>query len=182
MSPNVKSALEKAAARTSAPARPLAFPGLTLAFFLAMGTVGMSAGVDDLRSASDSALIKVQRAVANEDSEILASVFTEDGAVTVPTGQIIRGRTTIRSMAALMMMTWGGGNLKVTRDTLGLRETTGHEIGRYVFRRSVKDRPDQLWSGGYTVVWEKEAGEWKISRISGLLSPAKAESKKPDKK
>jgi ketosteroid isomerase-like protein len=142
----------------------------------------MTADVDDLRSASDAALTKVQEAVAQEDSETLASVFTENGSITVPSGQTIRGKTTIRSMGALMMMTWGGGDLKVTRDTLGLKETTGHEIGRFVFRRPVKDQKDQIWSGGYTAVWEKEAGVWRISRISGLLSPSKTDSKKPDGK
>lgn len=135
-----------------------------------------------LRSASDSAKIIVQKAVAQEESEPLASVFTEDGSIVVPTGQVIRGRTTIRSMAALMMMTWGGGNLQVTRDTLQVRDSTGHEIGRFVFRRQVANQPDQVWSGSYTVVWQTESGVWRMSRVTGLLDKPHSQTEKPGAK
>ncbi len=142
-------------------------------------SVTAAGSLAQLRTASDSARQIVQQALASEESDPLASVFTEDGSVVVPTGQVIRGRTTIGSMAALMMMTWGGGNLQTTPDSLAVRDSTGYEIGRFVFRRQVKNLPDQVWAGGYTAVWQIEKGAWKISRVTGLLNKPSTQTEKP---
>jgi ketosteroid isomerase-like protein len=152
---------------------------------LALGLVAnVFAGnnTDALRSASDSARSTVQQALIREDAETLASVFSENGSVVVPTGQTIHGRTTIKSMAALMMMTWGGGKLKITRDSLQVKDSTGYEIGRFAFRRAVKDMPDQVWSGGYTAIWGMEEGIWRISRVTGLMNPPHLQTEKPNGK
>ncbi|MEW5796669.1 MAG: DUF4440 domain-containing protein [Candidatus Zixiibacteriota bacterium] len=140
----------------------------------------MADGSTGLRLASDSALGVVQKALETEEAEGLASIFTENGAVVTPTGQTIRGRLTLRTMATLLMMTWGGGKLQISRDSLMARDSTGNEIGRFTFRRTPKDEPEQTWSGSYTIVWEREGGRWKVARAAGLLDQPPGNRRPPD--
>lgn len=140
----------------------------------------MADSMKDLRAASDSARGLVQKAVADENAEALSSIFTENGSVVTPTGQSIKGQLTIKTMAMLMMMTWGGGQLQVDRDSLMVRDSTGYEIGKFSFRRSPKNQPEQRWSGSYTVVWEREKSLWKVSRATGLMNQPGGKPQKID--
>ena len=125
--------------------------------------------IEEIRLASDSARLVVQRAIAEEDGATLASVFTEGGAVISPTGEVLRGRLTLKASAMLLMMTLGGGDLKVTRHNLNLIDSTGYETGGFTFRRTDSDPQEKARVGRYTLIWEKEAGKWKISRAIGIL-------------
>lgn len=130
----------------------------------------VSAGpIEEVRSASDTAKALVQRAIAEEDGAALATVFAEDGVLIAPTGEVLKGRLTLKASAMLLMMTLGGGDLKVTRHTINLIDSTGYETGAFTFRRTGSDKSEKAWVGRYTVIWEKEAGLWKIARAIGIL-------------
>ena len=150
---------------------------LAAAILSAMTPSIMADSIDELRAASDSSRHLVQKAVLEENADALSTIFTENGCVVTPTGQTIRGQLTIRTMATLLMMTWGGGQLQVDRDSLMVRDSTGYEIGRFSFKRSPKNQPEQRWSGSYTVVWERENNFWKISRATGLMNQPRGKSK-----
>jgi ketosteroid isomerase-like protein len=124
---------------------------------------------DDLRSASDSASSVVQRALAEEDGAALASVFTENGALISPTGEVLKGKLTLKASAMLLMMTLGGGDLTLKRHNLNLLDSVGYETGSFTFREDDSEKDDRGWVGRYTVIWEKENGQWKISRAIGIL-------------
>ena len=130
----------------------------------------VSAGpIEEIRNASDTAKAIVQRAIAEEDGAALAIVFAENGAVIAPTGEVLKGRLTLKASAMLLMMTLGGGDLKITRHNLNLIDSTGYETGAFTFRRTGSDKSEKAWVGRYTVIWEKEAGQWKIARAIGIL-------------
>jgi len=128
-----------------------------------------AAALDDLRSASDSARAVVQRALAQEDGAVLSSVFTENGAVISPTGEVLKGRLTLKASAMLLMMTLGGGDLTLKRHNLSLLDSTGYETGSFTFRKADSGKDDRNWVGRYTVIWEKENDQWKISHAIGIL-------------
>lgn len=128
-----------------------------------------AAALDDLRAASDSARAVVQRALVDEDGSVLSSVFTENGAVISPTGEVLKGRLTLKASAMLLMMTLGGGDLTLKRHNLSLLDSTGYETGSFTFRKADSGKDDRNWVGRYTVIWEKENGQWKISRAIGIL-------------
>lgn len=124
--------------------------------------------LEDVTAASDAAHITIRQALAEEDGGLLASVFTDDGAIISPSGQVIRGRLTIRTSATLLFLTMGGGDLKVTRNGINIIDSTAYETGQYTFRRTGNEAEDRAWSGRYTALWRKETGEWRVSRAIGL--------------
>jgi len=141
----------------------------SLALILAaVGPLSATAdGLADLQKASDTAHAVVRRALVEEDGSALASVFTENGAVISPTGQVVRGRTTIRASAILLLLTMGGGEMKISRQDLHLIDSTGYETGLYTFRKAGESK-DRVWTGHYTAIWEKEDSQWKVARAIGL--------------
>lgn len=146
---------------------------LTLTFSAAVlvqfgWTAALAGNLEDVRAASDSAGATIRKAVVDEDGTALASVFTEDGAIISPNGQVIRGRLTIKTSATLLFLTMGGGSLDLVRQGISLIDSTAYETGHYSFRRSDDESTDQTWSGRYTVIWQREVGRWKIDRIIGL--------------
>ncbi|MCX6835178.1 MAG: nuclear transport factor 2 family protein [candidate division Zixibacteria bacterium] len=146
------------------------WPLLTNLLLIAFFAAAVSAGpIEEIRSASDTAKALVQRAIAEEDGAALATVFAEDGVVIAPTGEVLKGRLTLKASAMLLMMTLGGGDLKVTRHNLNLIDSTGYETGAFTFRRTGSDKSEKAWVGRYTVIWEREAGQWKIARAIGIL-------------
>lgn len=128
-----------------------------------------AAALDDLRSASDSARARVERALVEEDGAALSSVFAENGAVISPTGEVLRGKLTLKASAMLLIMTLGGGDLTLKRHNLNLLDSTGIETGSFTFRKADSGKDDRGWVGRYTVIWEKENNQWKISRAIGIL-------------
>ena len=145
--------------------------GVCIGFVLVGLSYGKLAAAvpDDLRSASDSARTVVQRALVEEDGAALSSVFTENGAVISPTGEVLKGKLTLKASAMLLMMTLGGGDLTLKRHNLNLLDSTGYETGSFTFRKADSGKDDRDWVGRYTVVWEKENNQWKISRAIGIL-------------
>ena len=143
---------------------------LTAGIMLAISIGDLNAAVpDDLRIASDSAGVVVRRALSEEDGSELASVFAENGAVISPTGEVLRGKLTLKTSAMLLMMTLGGGDLTLKRHNLNLLDNTGIETGSFTFRKAEAAKDDRGWVGRYTVIWEKENNQWKISRAIGIL-------------
>lgn len=123
--------------------------------------------LEDVTAASDSLRTILASALADEDSDRLASLFTEDGAVITPTGRVVKGRLTLKTSAALLFMTMGGGEIEIKRSSISLIDHTAYETGQFVFRRS-GDKADKTWQGSYTAVWKREAGQWKIAVAMGL--------------
>ena len=132
--------------------------------------IGGSSQADDLADvtvASDSMKTVIRKALTDENGGLLASIFTEDGAVISPDGRVIRGQITLRTSATLLFLTMGGGEIEINRHSLSLIDSTAYETGRFVFKRS-GDETNQIWQGSYTAIWQREAGQWKVARALGL--------------
>ena len=146
---------------------------LSLSFFLALVTGIITGGtsragdLEDVTAASDSIQVVISKALADEDGALLASIFTEDGAVISPDGSVVRGRMTLRASAALLFMTMGSGEIEINRHNISLIDSIAYETGRFVFRRSGDDTKQAL-QGSYTAVWRQEIGTWKIACTIGL--------------
>ena len=67
---------------------------LSLSFFLALaigiitGGPSQAGDLEDVTAASDSIQMVISKALADEDGTLLASIFTEDGAVISPDGRV----------------------------------------------------------------------------------------------
>ena len=138
---------------------------ITLLALLCPLTSVMAQSKDDVIAASDAAARTVVKAVIEEDADLLASVFTENGALIAPDGRRIQGRSTIKASATLLFLTLGGGELKTARLTLSVIDGTAYETGDYVFRKD-KDKP--AIKGKYVVVWKQEENRWKVAVVIGL--------------
>jgi len=150
-----------------------AYKVLSLSFWLVLiigvmtGGTAQAGDLEDVTAASDSMRTVIRQALADEDGGLLASIFTEDGAVISPDGRVVRGRMTLRASATLLFMTLGGGETEINRHSINLIDSTAYETGRFVFRRS-GDETTQVWQGAYTAVWRREAGLWKVACAIGL--------------
>jgi uncharacterized protein (TIGR02246 family) len=142
--------------------------GLALAISIVISGTSQADDLDEVTAASDSLQTVIGRALADEDSDLLASVFTEDGAVISPNGRVVRGRMTLKASAALLFMTMGSGDIEIDRHNLSLIDDTGYETGRFVFKRSGEEANRATFAGSYTAVWQREAGRWKLAVIVGL--------------
>lgn len=139
-----------------------------IGIMMAGQTVLLAGEIEAVTAASDRAQATIQEAVIDKDGASLASVFTENGAVVAPSGQVVRGRITIRASATLLFLTLGGGHLELTRDNLSLIDNTAYETGRYSFRRTGPAQKDRVWTGSYTAIWLVEEDRWRIDRLIGL--------------
>lgn len=140
---------------------------LLIGLVLGLTPVG-AADLTKITAASDKAAARVSKALLEEDAGVLVSIFTEDGAIIAPSGQMIRGRLTIKTSASLLFMTMGGGKLKINRRNISIIDNNAYETGRYTFQQGDEDSPAKAFTGSYTIVWLKEQGEWKVDRLIGL--------------
>ena len=141
--------------------------GLVMAIGVVVGGLSQAGDLDDVTAASDSLQAVVREALAEEDGGLLASIFTEDGAVISPDGRVVRGRLTLRASATLLFMTMGGGEIEIKRSAISLIDSTAYETGRFVFTRT-GDESGDIWRGSYAAIWQREAGRWKVHRAIGL--------------
>lgn len=121
-------------------------------------------------TASDLALKTVRSAIANSDGSAFASVFTSDAKIVTPKGQSVSGRTSIYFAATIILKTYDGFQLSVTRDSVKVVKNTGIEHGSYVLRQAGEKEGDPAvtYTGTYSLTWKKEEGAWKISHAVGM--------------
>lgn len=123
----------------------------------------------DVTAASDSAFATIRTALADESGSKLASIFTSDAAIIMPSGQSVEGRLTIRATATLMLTAFGSGKLTVNRQHISIVDDTPYETGSYSFERPLDgDGKVQRYAGRYTLIWQREDGVWKIHRAIGI--------------
>lgn len=149
------------------PANCTIWLGLLLALSLTLAGPTQATDLEEVTAASDKMHSTVRKALAEEDGDLLASVFTEDGAVISPNGRVVSGQLTLKTSATLLFMTMGGGSIEISRQSLSLIDGTAYESGRYIFKRS-DDETNQSWQGLYVAIWQREEGKWKVSRALGL--------------
>jgi len=142
--------------------------GFALVFSLAAG-IPANDELAEITRASNSSLTTLTKALATEDSGLLASLFTSNGSIHSSNGYQVSGRLSIRMASKMAMLSSGGGKLSVIRDTIALIDSAYQETGAYTFRVSAENAKSQkTYRGHYQLVWSKEDKVWKISRAVGL--------------
>jgi len=115
-----------------------------------------------IRQAIERANGRFGEAVRNRDGAALAALYTDDGKLLPPNGEMIRGREGIKAF-------WTGGLQMGIRDAvlttvevLGLGDLVC-EIGRYDLTIKPEKRDAISDTGKYVVVWKQApAGAWKL--------------------
>jgi uncharacterized protein (TIGR02246 family) len=124
--------------------------------------------LEDLKAASDSVHQTIIAALADEDSQLLASVFTGEGAIIAPTGESMLGRLTIRASATLLFLTVEAGEVDIDRYSLNIIDGEGYETGRYLYKEPAGEGQSRQYMGRYTLVWQKEDGRWRVHRAIAI--------------
>ncbi len=126
----------------------------------------MSDSTDAIRAAND----RFMDAFNNGDTESLAGLYTAEGQVLPPGGDVITGKAGIQVFwQALVEM----GIKSAKLETLELNEytDTAVEVGKYTLGGEDDQVLDQ---GKYIVIWRQEDGQWKLHRdIFNTSIPAK---------
>lgn len=124
--------------------------------------------LDDLKAASDSVHKTIVAALADENSQLLASVFTEEGAIIAPTGESMLGRLTIRASATLLFLSVEAGEVDIDRYSLNIIDGEGYETGRYLYKEPDGGQQARQYMGRYTLVWQKDDGRWRVHRAIAI--------------
>ncbi len=126
----------------------------------------MSDSTDAIRAAND----RFMDAFNNGDTESVAGLYTAEGQVLPPGGDVITGKAGIQVFwQALVEM----GIKSAKLETLELNEytDTAVEVGKYTLGGEDDQVLDQ---GKYIVIWRQEDGQWKLHRdIFNTSIPAK---------
>ncbi len=116
----------------------------------------MNDSADAIRAAND----RFMDAFNNGDTESLAGLYTAEGQVLPPGGDVITGKAGIQVFwQALVEM----GIKSAKLETLELNEytDTAVEVGKYTLGGEDDQVLDQ---GKYIVIWRQEDGQWKLHR------------------
>ena len=93
------------------------------------------------------------------DSAAVAAMYTRDAYVLPPGSEILKGKTAIE--AFWKKTAEAIGDVKITTlEVKPLGEGAAREIGTATFM--TKAQPPQEGALKYAVVWQKEAGKWKL--------------------
>jgi len=107
---------------------------------------------------------KWAEAVANQDAEALAALYTENAWALPPNHEAVRGREGVRDfMEGLFDMGFQEVSL-VTREIMG-HGNMAHEVGTFTATIAMGDDGTIEDKGKYLVIWHKgQDGQWRLHR------------------
>ena len=108
-----------------------------------------------------------EAAARNQDLDGLAALYTADAMALPPDGPIVKGRSDIRQMWAMVAQELGLKEVKLRTISFEQEGSLGHEVGEatlLVGAGSVAVK--------YMVVWKKTDGQWRIHRDIWNSAPA----------
>jgi uncharacterized protein (TIGR02246 family) len=114
----------------------------------------------EIREAIAAATERFMAVFSRGDAAGVAAAYTEDGQVLPSNNDAIAGQQGIRTF-------WQGamqrGIKAVTLESLEVEGSghTAHEVGRYTLQN---EGGQVLDTGTYVVIWQQEAGQWKVHR------------------
>jgi len=103
---------------------------------------------------------KFMAAFSRGDAAACAACYTEQGQLLPPNSDVIAGQQAIHTF-------WQGAlHMGITAAQLETVEVEGHgntanEVGKYILQSAGGQMLD---TGKYVVIWQQEAGQWKIHR------------------
>ncbi len=105
------------------------------------------------------------------DPKLLASLFSDDGALLLGGGVLVQGHENIEKRIGRFMEKYGPFEMTITTATVWLVDSIGYEFGRYT-RKSLSTAADvdtTTEHGQYFEMWkERPDGTWRIWRDAGI--------------
>jgi len=141
--------------------------GLTLAGSIPAETTDTDA-LSDVITTSDTTRATVARAIADKDTVLLGSVFTEKVAIAMPRGKNLMGRANVIRYCPLLFDKFGGCEVSFHRQEFAeVRDYDDlvREAGLFEISQTVEDRVDTVWSGAYTIYWRLTDSTWSMDRV-----------------
>lgn len=146
-------------------------PFIGLAFIILFASVSFA---QTTNSKSPDVLAEAKRAIDKgnaqwieawdkNDPSMIASIFTEDGAILSSSGRVIKGHQRIQeSMKAFMQALGKGSKVTVTTTNVWVDGDTAYETGKstYTYQQDGKTVADE---GRYATSWKRQKdGSWKL--------------------
>ena len=140
---------------------------VTAAFALAEEPAETDA-VSGATTASDTALAAFARAIADQDTILLASIFPEKIQIAMPGRKTVIGQKNVIKYAPLLFEKYGGCTVVYERlviEPVAKYDDLVRDAGTADIIRSTKDRVDTVWSGAFTVYWRLADSTWTMERL-----------------
>lgn len=134
-------------------------PSLALAL-VAAGTLPALAAPQDPAAAIGEVNTALAAAVAAQDADAVAALYTEDAMLMAPNAPAATGHEAITA-AFQGMIDMGVGSLALTTDEVVVHGDLAHEVGRFVLEGADGSHMDH---GKYIVIWKNTADGWKLHR------------------
>ena len=147
--------------------------GLSIAIGMMVWRVAAAQGSDDLaavRRAIDAQNDAWETATKAGDAAAIARVFADSGVeLSLRQGKTWKGRAAIQQLFTEIYQNPHATDAVVGTDQVILDGNTAVEYGHYTFTYPPKDGQAQVDSGGYVVIWRKQAdGSWRILLDTGV--------------
>ena len=117
---------------------------------------------------SDTTLAVFARALINQDTTLLVSVFPENIQIAMPRGKSVIGQEKIARYAPLIFDKFGGCEMTYKRLTIEFMAYYGdlvREVGTMELIRHAGDQADTIWDGAYNIYWQLADSTWIMERI-----------------
>jgi uncharacterized protein (TIGR02246 family) len=124
------------------------------------GSMGTLRAAPDVRPAIEAANKQFMNAFGKGDGAAVAALYTAQGQVLPPNGDVITGRPAIQKFWQGVMDSGVKGAKLTTVEASGTGETA-YEVGRYELSGADGKALD---GGKYIVVWKRDGGQWKLHR------------------
>lgn len=104
------------------------------------------------------------------DPELLASLFTPDGALLGRDGKLWQGHAAIDSLFTRLFTNFGTADMTITTLDLWVVDSLAYEYGRYTQKlHTAPDSDTTTGTGMYFEIWKQMPdGSWKIWRDAGI--------------
>ena len=124
------------------------------------GTVGTLRAAPDVRPAIEAANKQFVNAFGKGDAAAVAALYTAEGQVLPPNGDVVAGRQAIQKFWQGAMDS-GVKGAKLTTVEAFASGDTAYEVGQY----ELSAADGKVLDGGkYVVVWKRQGGQWRLHR------------------
>jgi uncharacterized protein (TIGR02246 family) len=115
----------------------------------------------DVRDAISAVVENFMAAVGRGDAAGLAALYTENGQVLPPNGDVVTGQEAIRALWQAVMDMMGIEGAKLESVEVEGHGDTAIEVGKYTL---LGGEGQELDHGKYIVIWKHQDGQWKLHR------------------
>ncbi len=117
---------------------------------------------------ADTLLADITAALANYDTAAVVSLLPEDIQIAMPGDKTVEGRKDIARYAPLLLANFGGCDLIVKREEIGIvveRDDVARDVAFFRLVRNTGDEAKTLFAGAYTIYFRLVDNAWTVERL-----------------